>query len=372
MTRRAFAFVAIGLVVLGAVVLAVALRGDESGTTADLDPHNAHRNGARAVARVLEAEGIEVAVARGAEELEGLEVDAETAVVVTSTGDLGRSTADRLLSHAAAGTILVVDPPPGAAEALGLDLTAYRTDPEGQVAASCADELLSDLSLAVEQAIAYDGARTGCFPTEDGELYYELRPGLAVLGAGQLLTNEQVTEADNAAAALRLLGQQPRLVWYVPDLADLDADDAVALRSLLPDWIVPGLWLLAVATLAFALWRGRRLGRLAVEPLPVSVKAIETTQGRARLYRKVNDANHAVAVLRASARSRLAARLHLPRSLADQPAQLAAELARISGRRPEEIHALIAEDAPVPGAGHELIHLARQLAELEREVPHHR
>src|SRR5687767_12653359 len=114
MTRRYLVFGAIGLVVGCAVLLTVVLRGDEAGTTADLDPHNPHRNGARAVARVLEAEGIELEVARGADELEELTVDAETAVVVTSAGDLGRSTADRLLRHAADGTILVVAPSPGA------------------------------------------------------------------------------------------------------------------------------------------------------------------------------------------------------------------------------------------------------------------
>ena len=45
------------------------------------------------------------------------------------------------------------------------------------------------------------------------------------------------------------------------------------------------------------LWRGRRLGPLVVEPLPVVVKAVESTQGRGRLYRRVRDRAHAAGIL---------------------------------------------------------------------------
>jgi hypothetical protein len=369
MIRRSLIPITVGLAVVVSVLLTVLLRGEAS-TTADLDPDNPHRNGARAVARVLEAEGVDVEVARSADQLEELTVDSATSVMVTSAEDLGLSTAERLLDHTTAGQLLVVEPTPGALDALGLELAAFQATPDGEVGASCTESLLAELRIEVDDAVVYDGAGEGCFPSGGGELYLEPEPGIAVLGAGQILANEQVTEADNAAAALRLLGQQDRLVWYVPDVADLEADDAVALSSLLPEGIFPALWLALTAVLALLLWRGRRLGRLVIEPLPVAVKAIETTQGRARLYRKVHDVDHAVAVLRTSARSRLAARLRLPRSLADQPEQLAHELARTSGRSPEEIHALIAQNAAVPTSAHDLIHLARQLAELEREVPH--
>ncbi len=37
-----------------------------------------------------------------------------------------------------------------------------------------------------------------------------------LFGADQALTNDQILRADNAAVALRLLGQDDRLVWYVP------------------------------------------------------------------------------------------------------------------------------------------------------------
>ena len=59
-----------------------------------------------------------------------------------------------------------------------------------------------------------------------------------------MLTNDRVAEADNAAVALRLLGQHDRLVWYVADRRDIAAgDDGVASRAQLPPALVPALWL---------------------------------------------------------------------------------------------------------------------------------
>ena len=124
--------------------------------------------------------------------------------------------------------------------------------------------------------------------------------------------------ADNAAVALRLLGQRDRLVWYVPEAADLVGDDGVSLRTLLPEWIFPGLWIAGATVLALLLWRVRRLGPLVTEPLPVTVKAIETTQSRGRLYRKAGDRAHAAQALRRAARTSLASRLHLPAAVTDE------------------------------------------------------
>ena len=59
-----------------------------------------------------------------------------------------------------------------------------------------------------------------------------------------------------------------------------------------------GLVQMLVAVAVLALWRARRLGRVVEEPLPVVVKAIETTQRRGRLDRKARDRQHAAAALR--------------------------------------------------------------------------
>ena len=173
------------------------------------------------------------------------------------------------------------------------------------------------------------------------------RDGVTLLGASELLTNDQVLRADNAAVALRLLGQHDRLVWYVPEVADLVGDDGVSLRTLVPEWVFPGLWIAGATVVALLLWRVRRLGPLVTEPLPVTVKAIETARSRGRLYRKAGDRAHAARALRQG-------RAHEPRrpppparrSELDEPRRWSATSRATWAARPSEVHALLSDDAP--------------------------
>ena len=128
------------------------------------------------------------------------------------------------------------------------------------------------------------------------------------------------------------------------------------------------LWILGAAAVALLLWRMRRLGALVTEPLPVTVKAIETTHSRGRLYRKAADRAHAARALRQAARRSLAVRLHLPGSAADDEAALVRDVARHVNRPLAQVHALLADDAPAPATDDDLISLANALAELEREA----
>ncbi len=123
------------------------------------------------------------------------------------------------------------------------------------------------------------------------------------------------------------------------------------------------LQLLLVAVVA-ALWRGRRLGRLVTEQLPVVVRAGETTRGRGRLYRRARSYGHAAAALRAGTAARSAARLGLPRS-APAPAVIDA-VARAASRAPQDVEALLYGPPPTDDRG--LARLARDLDHLESEV----
>ncbi|GAA1759793.1 DUF4350 domain-containing protein [Nocardioides hankookensis] len=348
-----------------AVVTAIVLAGQDSGRTAALDPDNPGPGGAQAIARVLEDQGVDLTVVRSADALDDTDVDADTTVVVTSTELLGRSTTDRLLDRTAAGRLVVVEPGPGTTDALGVTELPTTVQVDDAVSAGCADPTYAGLSVAVDDALAYavDG---GCFPTDDGSLLVEPRPRVELLGAGQALSNDQVLRADNAAVGLRLLGTSDRLVWYVPSLDDLVADDGVSVSTLLPPWLRPALWLVAIATLGLMVWRARRLGPLAIEPLPVAVKAIETTRSRGRLYRKAGDRAHAAAVLRSAARGRVAELLRL--GAHPDPDALVRDVARHTGRPLAEVDALIGPRATPPSTDHDLITLADQLAELEKEV----
>jgi len=166
--------------------------------------------------------------------------------------------------------------------------------------------------------------------------------------------------------ALRLLGQDERLVWYVPSIDDLVGDDGVSLQTLLPRWVRPALALLAVVMVTVILWRSRRLGALSTEPLPVVVRAVETTRSLGRLYRRSGDRDHAAESLRRAARSRLTERLRLGSTT---PADvLAREVARRTGRTEEEVVGVLGPAGVVPSSDRDLINLARQLTELDREV----
>ncbi|GAB2887088.1 DUF4350 domain-containing protein [Nocardioides pacificus] len=379
--RRHRSALVVGVAVLAALAVAVVAGGAPQDRSGALDPENPRRSGAQALARVLADNGVDVQIARGADALEDADIDATTTVVVTSTEQLGESTARGLLEVALPGVtgsdgnrsgeggrLVIVEPDMLAVDALGLDLSPSSVTVGSGRSAACSGVEgpdLDGLTLQVDRALAYDA--DGCFADDDGDaLLVEPRPGLLVLGAGQALENDQVLRADNAAVALRLLGQDDDLVWYVPDARDLSADDSVGLADLLPRWLGPGLAVATLTVIALLLWRGRRLGRLVTEPLPVVVKAVETTQSRGRLYRKAGDRAHAAHVLRRATRLRAAERLRLPATT--PPAVLVREVASHLARRPEDVHGLLAPDAPPPTDDRALLTLASDLAALEEEV----
>jgi hypothetical protein len=356
--------VAIAAAAVVAVLVTALLARHSTEQSARLDPDNPGGDGAQAVARVLADQGVDVTVARSADALDRSSADASTTIVVTSASHLGRSTTARLLQHQGRAELVVVAPGPGLVRQLGLDTFPSPVQPDRAVGGGCAP--YDGLALKVTTADAYDS--DGCFRAKEGVLLAQPRPGLTLLGAPDALTNDQVLAGDNAAVALRLLGQRERLVWYVPDLADLRGGDGISLAGLLPDWLGPAVWVLGAAGVALVLWRSRRLGPLAREPMPVEVKAVETTRNLGRLYRRSGDRAHAADALRSATRDRISARLRLPRRVA--PDQLVSTVADRTGRPAAEVEDLLGYGAAPPAHDRDLTDLARRLTELDREVSH--
>ncbi|WJV48336.1 DUF4350 domain-containing protein [Streptomyces flavofungini] len=194
------------------------------------------------------------------------------------------------------------------------------------------------------------------------------RGDTVVLGAPDILHNDRLDKHGNASLALQLLGSRPHLVWYLPSLSD-DAVDETADDSffdLIPSgWFWGTLQLTLAAALA-ALWRGRRLGPLVPEKLPVAIRASETAEGRARLYRKADARDRAAAALRSATRTRLAPLVGVPTARAHTPEALLPALTsrlRTPGR---DLLPLLFGSPPGDDAG--LIALADQLDALESEV----
>ena len=365
--------------------LLVALAAGRPAPDEYLHPDGTGTAGTRALVEVLRGRGIDVEVVGTADEV----LDASgpgTTVVVGNTDLLTSTSARRVLDGtASADRLVLLDGAPGILDGLDLGLTLEPAiaDPGPGCSAPWADDgdRLARASWGVVPGAAGlpDGA-TACFPlegpdasAEDGPTGYTVvdlpgtstRAPLTVLGAPDAATNRFVTEADHAGVMVRLLGGSPRLVWFHPTTEDLadnppPADEA----SVWPPWLGSVLALLSLAFVVLALARGRRLGRLVAEPLPVVVRAAETTESRAELYRVARDRGRAATVLRRATATRLAARLGLPASV--PPATLVPAVADATGVEPVEVGALLL--GPPPADDHALVSLAQQLAHLEEKA----
>lgn len=352
------------ILLVAALVVGVALTvwsAAGAGNDRPLDPANAGPDGTRALARVLDGRGLDVEVVRGRDELDAARVDSGTTVLVTSTDALGTSTLRHLRLHAREGEVVLVDPGILVLEALGVAEQPDRRQMADPFPGRCEDPRFDRLRVEADRVSVFPGE--GCFTVGNGALLVSPADGLWLFGAADALTNEQILGADNAAVALRLAGSRERVVWYVPAATDLTGEDTLSVSALLPRWLAPALWLLALATLAAIAWRIRRLGPLAVEPLPVTVRAIETTTSRGRLYRKAGDREHASRSLRAASRRRLARTL---RPADGDDRALVDAVAAHTGRSPDRVGALLTGDPP--STDDHLITLARDLAALEEEV----
>lgn len=350
------------LVVLGALLILIVvsvLSRDKASFGGDLDPRNPKASGAQALARVVASHGVEVTVVRGQAALLAQRVNAHTAVVVTNPLELGPSTLTRLQRFAEpAGALVVV----GGAAALG---PAFAMDPArlpaGRHPAACSEDLVRGLVVRTHGGSAL--REPGCFGA-DGASALVRRQRLWLLTSPASLSNRHVLESDNAALGVRLLGQQDRLLWYVADSADLSPSEGVGLARLLPAWLGPSAILLVLAVLALMLWRGRRLGPLVREPLPVVVRAAESTHSRGRLYRRTADRGHAASILVEATRRRLGTVLGLaPNS---PPSAIISATAARTGRDPNELHDLLTTTTVPSNAL--LADLGRRLQELENEV----
>jgi hypothetical protein len=189
---------------------------------------------------------------------------------------------------------------------------------------------------------------------------------LVLLGSGKVLSNQRLGDEGDAELGLQLLGQGRTVRWLVPD-----PDRAVegerkltGLGELLPAWVhAAENWLLVVVVVAVG-WRGRRLGRVVPEPLPVVVRAAETVEGRGRLYRAAGARDSAAEALRSGTRDRVRRRLGAGTHPA--PEALVELVTRRTGRTATDVHALLY--GPPPADDSALVRLARDLDALIQEV----
>ncbi|MBO9555520.1 DUF4350 domain-containing protein [Cellulomonas sp.] len=366
--RRSRAPLAIlGLLLL--VGLLATLPEPRTSTTA-VAPDNPGPTGARAAAQILGGQGVDVRYVRRVADAVGQAAPGSTLLVVgglflddEQLDALDGTGADLVL----VGNADIVERLSDGLVVGGVDSgSAVREarcdDPDATAAGTATvSGALRATAPGPTVCFASDDPESGAYVVVDGE-----RP-LTALTDTAPLTNAHLAEEGNAALVLRMLGKHERLVWFVPSLDDMSTGgggSSPALGDLVPPRVrLVGLMLVLVV-LVTALWRGRRLGRLVTEPLPVVVRAGETTRGRGRLYRRSRAHGHAAAALRAGAASRCATRLGLPRSAGAVP--LVDAVARATGRDPRSVEHLLYGPPPRDDAG--LARLALDLDHLESEV----
>lgn len=360
------------------VLVQQAMRPPETGV---LDPQGVGPSGAQALARVLEAEGTRIVIVRDrAAALRELG-RGEATLVLGDTASL--SDASLLDVVAAASEAVLLQVSSRLPELLIDGASAVRFHAGDAIPARCelpapraAGPVMPGRMIELSAAAEATGA-IGCYPDE-GAFGLVRAPSVVgtpvtLIDAGAMFSNAHIVEEGNAALALGLLGgaaaasdnDTPILVWYVPTLADADAgDEAPTLGELTPEWVTPAIVLLLCAGIAAAIWRGRRFGPLVAERLPVTVRAAETTEGRARLYARGRDAVHAADQLRIGALERLARALGLgPAASAPEIADAAA--ARI-GADPGAIRGILLTELPTSDA--QLVALSDRLGDLETAV----
>ncbi|WP_240720839.1 DUF4350 domain-containing protein [Pseudarthrobacter sp. NamE2] len=364
--RALSVFAAVVAVALGIVVWGqLAPKGD----SVPLSTGNAGPGGARAVSEILGRHGVEVQSAGKFEDaMSALEAGSSpTLMLYDRSGFLDEP---RLLElAAAAGRMVLVAPRLETLTALDNDIRQAGVVPDASplLTPGCPlPDAVAAGEISGEQGFVYDGG-TSCYRPAGGAaglLAVSADGRLTVLGSTAVLDNERLDEQGHAALALRTLGSSADLVWYLPSLEDLDTSaSGQTLDELAPRWVhFLGPWLLVVA-LAAIVWRGRRLGPLVFEPLPVVVKAVETAEGRARMYHDAHAVQQARDNLRAGTLVRLAGRLRLgPGATADEVIDA---VARHLGRSAADVRGLVNDQ---PGTEPRLVAWAQGLNNLEKEV----
>jgi hypothetical protein len=370
--------IALALVVLLAAAIAIAVVRSDA-RHGELDPRSADPYGSRAVAQLLAGRGVHTRVVTTLDEARSA-VGQDTTLLV-AVPDLLTSRQQSQLRAAfvdSGGRTVLVAPGSPSVERLAPGVTA---DP-----ATSLDSALSpdcDLPAARRAGTADTGGiryttthldASECYPSERLATVLHIPEAsggdTVVLGAPDILLNDRLDKQGNASLALQLLGSRPHLVWYLPSLSDTSAtdtgDNERGFFDLLPSgWLWGTLQLFIAAALA-ALWRARRLGRLVPEDLPVAIRASETVEGRARLYRKANARDRAAAALRSTTRTRLAPLVGVPVAQAHAPEALLPALSAHLHGDGQSLHSLLF--GPPPGDDAALIALADQLDALEREV----
>jgi hypothetical protein len=353
------------VVVIGVSTMTTLLTAPRSGGR--MDPGATSPDGAHALVALLEDHGVEVITADDIGTVER-SARADSLLLVAPTPYLIDEDGLRRL-NALPGDVLLVEPLSRTRESMAPEI---RTAPDASFGgepgcdmreATRAGSVQLGLSDTYEPA---DGARVALTRCYDGALvrYPDGRRTITVVGTADFMTNVDLLREGNAALAMNLAGARPRVIWYTPKRIAGESDGATSIMDVIPGrvgWIVLQLCLVVVFV---AVWRGRRIGPLVAEDLPVVVRASETVEGRGRLYRSRRARDRAAAALRTAALQRMLPRLGL--GTGSHSAAVVDGVGQRVRHDPNTIAYALFGPAPTDDA--ELVNLSRLLDDIERQV----
>ncbi|GAA2214334.1 DUF4350 domain-containing protein [Nonomuraea monospora] len=364
------------IVLLGAVVVLVSilgvLLGPEQTPARYLDPDDTSLSGSKALAELLRDRGVTVDRVDSVEAAAAKAATGDRLLLITDTTyidefDLARIPGDRLVIGGVFGL-----------EALA---PGVRVEPVGERVRSREPEC--GLPAATAAGSAFLGGAplrgpsgsTACYPAGDGHalVSFPYASGvITVVTDGDFMTNQRLAEDGNAALALNLVGTGKAVTWLVapetPPAVALPGERGKSMYDLMPPGIRWAVYMAIIAVLVTAFWRGRRLGPVVTEKLPVIVRAAETVEGRGRLYRARRARERAADALRAGTIDRLTPRLGLA-SGADRQ-EIVPALAARTGQDAQQVGAALYGPPPADDAG--LVRLAGYLDFMERQISEHR
>ncbi len=339
--RRRLTLIALGLLVL--LIALVALTTGQSAGGA-LDPRSAGPDGTRALAALLRERGIQVD--------RGASTGAGRTVLVPFPEALDSAGLSALVTSGA--DVVLVDP--GSLDVAQLTSGAGISVRTRSPGCSLPAAVVAGPARLGGTRYTSANAAVSCYDGTLLALPAGSAPGagrITVLGSADFLTNARLDQQGNAALALGLLSGQPRLTWYTARRASSGA----TLTSLLPKAIPWAVLQIAIALVVIGFWRGRRLGPVVTEPLPVVVRAGETVLGRARLYAAARARDTAAEALRTGSRARLAGLVHLDPHAT--PEALVMAVASRTGWEPAVVSALLYDGSPASGYGAATVSAAR-------------
>ena len=365
-----------GVIVVGVLVLLVALLlavAQSRRTVGYLDPDATDPQGSHAVAAILDAQGVRVARVTTAEAAAAaLAAGSDTTLVIAPTAPLSeRMVAAVSAAHARYTVLLAPSYDTLAALAPWATATEIRTSTD-EIPADCDWYVAAKAGPLPAVGATYTTSRSDLSRCWGGGVVDTGRGSasdvVTLVGMVDGFTNARLADSGYAAMALGTLGRTHTLVWWLPSNADplqFEAGADVSISDLVPSWVRWALAQVALTVLVVVWWRARRLGRVVVEPLPVVVRATESVEGRARLYRRGQARGTAADALRDATTARLRARLSLPRTA---PVDVVVDaVARRTGRSRPDVSALLTPGtAPTDDAG--LTGLVDALDALENEV----